>query len=56
MLIRLEVHHEYFYEDTKVYNFTFLFGIREIPPELGAKVKSFPSSHCAFPYTEEAAK
>ncbi len=29
---------------TSVHNFSLLFGIREIPSELGAKVKASPSS------------
>jgi hypothetical protein len=40
---------------TNVHNFSLLFGIREIPLELGLKVKASPSSLCVFATPEEAA-
>ena len=55
MLTRLEVHHVLSNDVTSVHNFSLLFGIREIPLELGAKVKASPSSLCVFANPEEAA-
>ena len=56
MLTHLEVHHVISDNVTKVHTFSFLFGIREIPSELGAKVKASISRLHAFPTANEAAK
>jgi hypothetical protein len=56
MLTHLEVHHFISNDVTNVHTFSLLFGIREIPSELGAKVKASPSNLRVFPTPEEAAK
>ena len=55
MLTRLKVHHVLSNDVTSVHSFSLLFGIREIPSELGAKVKGSPSSLRVFVTPEEAA-
>jgi hypothetical protein len=55
MLTRLEVHHVISDDVTNVHNFSLLFGIREIPSELGLKVKAPLSSLRVFATLEEAA-
>ena len=55
MLTRIEVHHANFDDVSNVHNFSLLFGIREIPSELGLKVKASPSSLRLFVTLEEAA-
>jgi len=55
MFTRLEVHRDFSNDVTNVYTFILLFGIREIPPELGAKVKASPSCLRVFATPEEAA-
>jgi hypothetical protein len=55
MLTRLEVHHVISDDVTNVHNFSLLFGVREIPSELGLKVKASPSSLRVFATPEEAA-
>jgi hypothetical protein len=55
MLTRLEVNHVITDDVTNVHNFSLLFGVREIPLELGLKVKASPSSLRVFPTPEEAA-
>ena len=54
MLNRLEVHHVISNDVTKVYHFNLLFGILDIPSELGAKVKASPSRLRVFPSADEA--
>jgi hypothetical protein len=54
MLTRLEVHRVLSNDVTSVHDFSLLFGIREIPSELGAKVKASPSSLRVFATPEEA--
>ena len=54
MLTRLEVHHVISNDVTNVHNFSLLFGIREIPSELGTKVKATPSSLRVFATPGEA--
>jgi len=56
MLTHLEVHNVIYDDVTNVHIFSLLFDIREIPPELGVKVKTFPSRLRVFPTAEEAAK
>jgi hypothetical protein len=56
MLLYLEVHHVISNDVNKVHNFSHLFGIRETPSELIAKVKASSSSLHMFPVAEEAAK
>ena len=51
----IQVHHVLSNDVTSVHNFSLLFGINEIPLELGAKVKVFPSSLRVFAIPEEAA-
>ena len=55
MLTRSEVHHVVCDDVTNVHNFSLLFGIREIPSELGLIVKASPSSLRMFATPEEAA-
>jgi hypothetical protein len=55
MLSRLEVHHVISNDVTDVHTFTLLFGIREMPSGLGAKVNASPSSLRVFATPEEAA-
>jgi hypothetical protein len=55
MLTRLEVHHIISDDITNVHNFSLLVGIREIPSELGLKIKTSPSSLRVFATPEEAA-
>jgi len=54
MLTRLEVHHVISNHVTNVHTFSLLFDIREIPSELGVKVKVAPSSLRVFVTPEEA--
>jgi hypothetical protein len=54
MLNRLEVHHVISTDVTKVHHFNLLFGILDIPSELGAKVKASPSRLRVFPFADEA--
>ncbi len=56
MLTRLEVHYVISNDLTNVPNFSLLFGIREIPSELGLKAKASPSSLRVFAPPEEAEK
>ena len=55
MLTRLEMHHVISNDFTNVHNFSLLFGIRGIPFERDAKVKSSLSSLRVFVTREEAA-
>ena len=55
MLTHLEVHHVISNDVTDVHTFSLFFGIREIPSELGAKVKASPSSLRVFATPDEAA-
>ena len=50
----VEVHHFISDDVTNVHNFSLLFGIREIPSELGLNVKAPPSSLRVFATPEEA--
>jgi hypothetical protein len=56
MPTHLEVYHVISDDITKVHTFNLLFGIREIPSKLDAKVKASPSRLRVFPTAEEAAK
>jgi hypothetical protein len=55
MLTHHEVHHDIFVDVTNVHTFSLLFGIREIPSELGAKKKVAPLCFRVFVTPEEAA-
>ena len=49
------MHHIISNDVTKVHHFNLLFGILDIPSELGAKVKASPSRLRVFPSADEAA-
>ncbi len=55
MLTCLQVHHVISDDVKNVHKFSLFFGIREIPSELGLKVKASPSSLRVFATPEEAA-
>jgi hypothetical protein len=53
MLNRLKVHHLISNDVTNFHHFNVLFGILNVPSELGAKVKASPSKLRVFPSADE---